>query len=50
MFFKADCCNYETAQQLAKKAYQSNKKEPTALAVPNAKPLLLKASNLRKFC
>ena len=29
MFFKAGCCNYETAQQLAKKAYQAYKEEPT---------------------
>ena len=29
---------------------QELKEEPTALAVPNAKPLLLKASNLIKFC
>ena len=29
---------------------QELKEEPTALAVPKVKPLLLKASNLRKFC
>ena len=58
--FDSVLCELEKAQNIIEQQDKTNqqqdqtiqelKEEPTALAVPNAKPLLLKASNLIKFC